>query len=120
MAKFSLSACPTWRYRDHLGAGTMSQPMSRLGERQQIEARSLKEIQQGVATYGHTIAAAYPDATFSVVVLILRGSRKPNGFDTAYKTGALGTEEWVQERSHDGKPLPVAAAAEAAVSPLAA
>lgn len=105
MAKFHLSACPAWRYRDQHGASTMSHPMSRVGERQPIEARNLAEIKAAVKKHGEALTAAYPDVSFSIFVSIAPRERKPNGFDTAYKTNALGTEAWVQQRDRDGKPL---------------
>lgn len=106
MAKFHLSACPTWRYRDQHGSSNISLPMSRVGEQQQIEARNLAEIGTAVKTYGETLATAHPDVSFSIFVSIAPRDRKPNGFDAAHRSGALGTEAWVQERDRDGKPLP--------------
>ena len=105
MAKFYLSACPAWRYRDQHGSATISQPISRGGERQPIEARNLAEIKAAVKKHGEALASAHPDVSFSIFVSIAPRERKPNGFDTAYKTNALGTEAWVQERDRNGKPL---------------
>ncbi len=112
MAKFYLSACPTWRYRDHRGSSTVSLPFDRIGERQHIEARNLAAIGTAVASFGRTLATAHPDASFSIFVSIAPRDRKPNGFDAASKSGALGTEAWVQERDRDGNPLPKEPAAE--------
>lgn len=106
MASFYLSACPAWRYRDQHGSSTISLPLSRIGERQQIEARNLTVIGSAVASFGQALATAHPDASFSIFVSIAPRDRKPNGFDSAYKTGALGTEAWVEERDRDGEPLP--------------
>ena len=116
MAKFNLSACPTWRYRDQHGSSTMSLPLSRIGERRQIEARNLAEIGTAVASYGQTLATAHPDVSFSIFVSIAPRDRKPNGFDAANKRGALGTETWVQERDRDGNALPKEPAAEPAAA----
>ena len=106
MATFTLSACPAWRSRDSLGTSIISLPMQRLGTSQRIEARNLAEIGTAVAGFGKQLAAEHPDASFSIAVLIARGSRKPNGFDDAYRRGALGTEAWVQLRDRDGNMLP--------------
>lgn len=110
MAKFHLSACPAWRYRDQHGTSTVSHPMSRVGERQPIEARNLAEIKAAVKKHGEALTAAYPGVTFSVFVSIAPRDRKPNGFDAAYRNGSLGTEAWMQERDYNGKPLSQVAA----------
>ena len=106
MATFTLSAYPAWRYRDSLGSSTISLPMQRLGSSQRIEARNLPEISTAVASFGKQIAAEHPDTSFSIAVLIGRGSRKPNGFDNAHNRGALGSETWMQLRDRDGNKLP--------------
>ena len=109
MASFTLSACPAWRSRDSLGTSIISTPMQRLGTSQRIEARNLAEISTAVAGFGKQLAAEHPDASFSIAVLIARGGRKPNGFDTAYRDGALGTEAWLELRDRDGNKLPAQA-----------
>ena len=106
MASFTLSACAAWRSRDRLGTSIHSWPMQRLGTSQRMEARNLAEISTAVAGFGKQLAAEHPDASFSIAVLIARGGRKPNGFDNAYRGGALGTEAWVQLRDRDGNKLP--------------
>lgn len=106
MATFTLSACPAWRSRDPLGTSIQSWPMQRLGTSQRIEARNIAEISAAVAGFGKQLAAEHPDASFSIFALIARGGRKPNGFDNAYRRGALGTEAWLQLRDRDGNKLP--------------
>ncbi len=111
MATFTLCACPAWRSRDSFGTSIISQPMQQLGTSQRIEARNLAEISAAVAGFGKQLAAEHPDASFSIAVLIARGGRKPNGFDNAYRRGALGTETWLQLRDRDGNKLPEQAGA---------
>ncbi len=106
MATFTLSACPAWRSRDSLGTSIHSWPMQRLGTSQRIEARNLAEIGAAVTSFGKQLAAEHPETSFSIAVLIARGGRKPNGFDNAYRRGALGTEAWLQLRDRDGNKLP--------------
>jgi hypothetical protein len=105
MASFKLCAYPAWRYSDRLGSSIISRPMESIGAAQRIEARNLAAVTAAVSAFGKQVSAGHPDASFSVAVIIARGGRKPNGFDTAYRHGGLGTEAWMEVRDRDGNKL---------------
>lgn len=106
MATFSLSACRAWRTQGRLSTSLIVSLTDRIDTRQSIEARNISEIHAAVAKFGKQIAADHVDASFSISVIIVRGGRKPNGFDSCYRSGQLGTELWVQMRDRDGNKLP--------------
>ena len=64
--------------------------------RTRIEAKSLDAIRVAVAAFGAEVAAQHPGRSFTVSVLVPKGSRKPSGFDAANRSNGLGQEAWMQ------------------------
>ena len=64
--------------------------------RNRIEAKNIPEIASLVKTFGEDVARQHPDVSFTVSVSVVKGSRKPNGFDTANNRNGLGQETWMK------------------------
>ncbi len=111
MARFSLHAYPAWRNQARLGTSINSLPMQSFGKSHRIEARTLAGISAEVATFGQRIATDHSGVSFGIAVVIDRRDRKPNCFDAARQSGALGTDTWIELRDQEGNPLPTTAPA---------
>lgn len=95
MPVFALIATPAVHRRSAIGTVLVALPLDHLGNRGMTEARRLHDLTKAVTLYGEKIAADHPGRSFSIGVHIRRGDRKPRGFDTACRSGELGTKKWV-------------------------
>ncbi|GBQ67962.1 hypothetical protein AA15237_0282 [Komagataeibacter xylinus NBRC 15237] len=95
MPVFALIATPAVHRLSGTGKVLVALPMDHLGNRGMTEARTLADLTKAVTLYGDRIATDHPGRSFSIGVHIRRGDRKPRGFDTAYRSGALGTDKWI-------------------------
>lgn len=61
-----------------------------------IEAKNVAEIAGLVKSFGDGVAQQHPEVSFMVSVSVVKGSRKPNGFDAANSRNGLGQETWMK------------------------
>ena len=64
--------------------------------RGRIEAKNIPEIASLPKTFGESVARQHPEVSFMVSVGVVKGSRKPNGFDAANSRNGLGQETWMK------------------------
>ena len=54
------------------------------------QVKSLDDVRRLVTCFGQGVAARHPGHSFTVLVSVAKGSRKPNGFDAARGNNGLG------------------------------
>ncbi len=72
---------------------------------QNITIRTPLEVAPAVKLFGAGIKADNPDASFKVVVTVLKGQRKPAGFDVAQRAGAFGDNAFMRTGAENETPL---------------
>lgn len=95
MPTFTLTAVPATRFEEGTYRSTEMMVGKRLGERVQIEARTIEEIAAAVLSFGRGIQTAHPERSFEVFVAIAKGQRKPRGFDAACQGGTLRNQAFL-------------------------
>ena len=92
MARITLTALPA-RFERHPTSSYTTEVTELLGAclgQGQGEPKNLDDIRRLVASFGQGVAAKHPGWSFTVLVGIGKGSRKPNGFDAARCNNGLG------------------------------
>ena len=108
MATITLTAVPA-RYEQHATRSYTTKVTELLGTclgRSDSEAKSLDEIRTLVTCFGQGVAAQHPGQSFTVLVGTAKGSRKPNGSDTARFNTGLGQEGWMTTVVMDDRLIP--------------
>lgn len=98
LAIFTLTALPA-HHEQVPGRSYKMTVMQLLGDcfgRGRIEAKNVAEIASLVKTFGDGVAQQHPEVSFMVSVSVVKGSRKPNGFDAANTRNGLGQETWMK------------------------
>lgn len=98
MATFTLTAIPA-HHEQVPGRSYQMSVIELLGAcfgRGRIEAKNVAEIAVLVKTFGEGVARQHPEVSFMVSVSVVKGSRKPNGFDAANSRNGLGQETWMK------------------------
>ena len=98
MATFTLTALPG-HHEQAAGRSYKMTVIELLGTclgRTRIEAKNITEIASLVKTFGEGVARHHPEVSFTVSVSVVKGSRKPNGFDTANNRNGLGQKTWMR------------------------
>ena len=98
-ARFEQSTEPFLHDQDDRASGHPPGPRRRLGKepRRRPPARGL--LRPGCA-------ARHPAQSFTVLVSVAKGSRKPNGFDAARGDNGLGQESWMKTVVQDDRMMP--------------
>ena len=94
MATFTLTALPG-HHEQELGRSytvTVIELLGRCLGRSRIEAKTIVDLVPLIKTFGDGVAKQHPDVSFMVSVSVVKGSRKPNGFDAANNRNGLGQE----------------------------
>lgn len=60
-----------------------------------ITVSRVTEIAPAVKTFGDSIHAAHPEASFRINITLLKGQRKPAGFDAAQNAGQFGEDAFI-------------------------
>ena len=108
MATITLTAVPA-RFEQHPTRSYTMKVTELLGTclgRHDSEAKSLDEIRTLVTCFGQSVATQHPGRSFTVLVGTAKGSRKPNGFDTACFNNSLGQESWMATVVVDDRLVP--------------
>ena len=98
MAHFTLTALPG-HHEQAPGRAYKSTVIELLGScigRNRIEAKTIADLVPLIKTFGDGVAKQHPDVSFMVSVSVVKGSRKPNGFDAANNRNGLGQETWMR------------------------
>jgi len=98
LAAFTLTAIPAHHEQvpDRSYKMTVMELLGTCFGRGRIEAKNVAEIAVLVKTFGDGVARQHPEISFMVSVSVVKGSRKPNGFDAANNCNGLGQEAWMK------------------------
>ena len=106
MATFTLTALPG-HHEQEPGRAYKMTVIELLGAclgRSRTDAKNVAEIAAAVKTFGDEVAKQHPEVSFMVSVSVVKGSRKPNGFDAANSRNGLGQEAWMKT-THKADPI---------------
>ena len=98
MPQFNLTALPSHPKQEQDGSNRTrcTEIMGAYFGRTRAEARTVADVRALVTSFGSSVAAQRPGTSFTVMVSIVAGSRKPAGFDAASPRGGLGQDAWMQ------------------------
>lgn len=98
LATFTLTALPG-HHEQTPGRPYKSTVIELLGSclgRSRVEAKTIVDIIPLIKTFGDDVAKQHPDVSFMVSLSVVKGSRKPKGFDLANSRNGLGQETWMR------------------------
>lgn len=63
---------------------------------EQITVQRTDQVAAAVRAFGERVRAEHPDASFTILLRVAKGQRKPPGYDAAEKAGAFGEDAFMQ------------------------
>ncbi|MBB2157918.1 hypothetical protein HLH33_16690 [Gluconacetobacter diazotrophicus] len=95
MPTFILSATPATRTIGQHFTSTQMALLDKVAEPVRVEARNVTEVAERVLAFGSSVATARPGVSFLVCVRVVRGQRKPRGFDAANQAETFHNAAWL-------------------------